>query len=916
MATKIKRCLYVGLGGTGMNALLHTKKMFIDAYGEVPPMIGFLGIDTDRNAFMKSLQSTTGQEVVLSPNEQYLIQVIGAKDIYNRQKEVFSWIHKDNLFALGTITHGAGQIRSTGRFAFTVEYSRMVNHVRSVLNEITKATINDNSKYQILDNETEIHMVFSICGGTGSGTFLNMAYLLREVAPKCKLMGYAVLPGVFKAMIPSAAATARVAPNAYGSIYDLDYLMHFGLGSKPFRVQYLQNKYHDIEDRPFNAFVFIDNKNANDDTYTDIDQLTEMIGLALVTSAGELSGAAASVSDNLDKMIGEGTMDIENKKAWAAGMGICEILYNSSTISKIYSIKAAMYLIERLHNSCEDTNAIVNAWIDSPEVNIRENEGNDHVIDFIAAKSPKQELSLLEDDYKDPSEQINLYKDQNRLTDDKVSPKISELTDKVRTQLRKLLIEHINKECGISTAAKIIDGIRSQVNVFIGEMQSEKDDFQDKLPKLNSNVDTAVGELIKCAKSLFRRGLDEKVDNVRKAVKKVVICEREIVRRTAALAVFNQILSMLLGYETRIKDIQNLLKGVSKNLNNELVKIQNGVGQTSKSFQIDLAVETSKTISVNNDDIHISEFVKTLLSDTKIFDFNEKSMSEIEGLIMKYTSSTLKAKSLEQKSIDDVINAMTDEEFSRTIDLSIMKSMPLFRHDYRGYMPLVDPYDSYYIGVPDKANSRLSRDNYFKNKIKKLIPIDFANIGGKDRIIIYRQMGVVPAYAINDINDYKLEYEQCNINCHFGCGMEIRMRKERFSLEPKTGIGIDMIEYWVKGFIFGLIKNEDGKYQFKSDELGDPLLDNWVDLGAFRDEAYDEFVNNEDVIVKEFTKYINEIVSKKGEQYYENLISEVKDNYWDKFSQINMTKSMVVGTKGYEGIQNLVRSELDYVKKL
>ena len=36
MATKIKRCLYVGLGGTGMNALLHTKKMFIETYGEVP----------------------------------------------------------------------------------------------------------------------------------------------------------------------------------------------------------------------------------------------------------------------------------------------------------------------------------------------------------------------------------------------------------------------------------------------------------------------------------------------------------------------------------------------------------------------------------------------------------------------------------------------------------------------------------------------------------------------------------------------------------------------------------------------------------------------------------------------------------------------------------------------------------------
>jgi hypothetical protein len=68
MATKIKRCLYVGLGGTGMNALLHTKKMFVETYGEVPPMIGFLGIDTDGDAYKKELPSTHGP-ISLAPNE-------------------------------------------------------------------------------------------------------------------------------------------------------------------------------------------------------------------------------------------------------------------------------------------------------------------------------------------------------------------------------------------------------------------------------------------------------------------------------------------------------------------------------------------------------------------------------------------------------------------------------------------------------------------------------------------------------------------------------------------------------------------------------------------------------------------------------------------------------------------------------
>lgn len=43
MPKKIRRCLYIGLGGTGMNSILHTKKMFIDTYGEVPPMVSFHG---------------------------------------------------------------------------------------------------------------------------------------------------------------------------------------------------------------------------------------------------------------------------------------------------------------------------------------------------------------------------------------------------------------------------------------------------------------------------------------------------------------------------------------------------------------------------------------------------------------------------------------------------------------------------------------------------------------------------------------------------------------------------------------------------------------------------------------------------------------------------------------------------------
>ena len=64
---KLKKTLYIGLGGTGVATLLKVKKCFIDSYGEIPPMIGFLAIDTDTAASSKQDLSKTGGIIKLLP---------------------------------------------------------------------------------------------------------------------------------------------------------------------------------------------------------------------------------------------------------------------------------------------------------------------------------------------------------------------------------------------------------------------------------------------------------------------------------------------------------------------------------------------------------------------------------------------------------------------------------------------------------------------------------------------------------------------------------------------------------------------------------------------------------------------------------------------------------------------------------
>ena len=70
---KIRRTLFIGLGGTGMMALVKTKKMLYDIYGEIPPMVGFLGIDTDGGVYSKAEKAADGTDIRLPASEQYPI---------------------------------------------------------------------------------------------------------------------------------------------------------------------------------------------------------------------------------------------------------------------------------------------------------------------------------------------------------------------------------------------------------------------------------------------------------------------------------------------------------------------------------------------------------------------------------------------------------------------------------------------------------------------------------------------------------------------------------------------------------------------------------------------------------------------------------------------------------------------------
>ena len=915
MATKIKRCLYVGLGGTGMNALLHTKKMFVETYGEVPPMIGFLGIDTDGDAYKRELPSKYGP-VSLAPNEQTPIQVEDAQAAYLTSKQHFGWVHPDNVFALTAMTKGAGQIRSNGRFALTCNYEALMNKVKDAVSRITDASIKTNTKYDAdFVGDVEVHMVFSMSGGTGAGTFINMAYVIREALGKCKVTGYAVLPDVFECM--SQYGMERVKPNTYGSIIDLDYFMHL-TGTEGMQFDYVTYT-QEIKSRPFSAFFFIDNKNKGGDSYSNVNQLAEMISLALVTSSGELSGSVDSVTDNVEKSIMNGDGMVGNKRAWVSGMGACEILFRGQDMSEISALKNGQRIIQRMISSCQDANMIVNNWIDSPEVNIRENGGaeNDNVIDFLMPKNPKYPLEEIDDDQAAEGS-VNAYIEEVRPKDTDVQNRIFELKTRVLRELHKLVVKSVNQECGVGLANDVLDGLKSQVELFLGEMNDEKDQLTEAQPRIQNAVKVTCADLKEISGRFFKK--KSTVEDLRQAVcdagMALAVNIRELKRRDGAITFFSSLLQAINDEKLKIRDIENKLKAVNTEFTNKITALQNNVSRTNAaSFQIDLAKQALNSIGINDDEIQIVDFLGKLPYTEKFYEIDIKPTAEVEKALLDYTSTLPTAKKWASTTIDDVMKKMdkeNPEELNRILRMALGKASPLLNINTRGEVNYRVARFTY-VGVP--MNSTILEDNGRLERLAGGEKINFTRLGMNDRIIIYNQIGVVPAYFIGSLESYRQKYKNSRIFSHFDYIMYNKMMKENFSLEPVKDDGSRDIEMWVRGFVFGLLKNENGKYYVKNKKTGKALLDYWVELASYRNDAFNAFVADIFTLRPQFKDYITTWHKDHGQDAIKQLRSDVKANYREKYSQLFMDNDELLA-RGNEQIAELMERELKFVETL
>lgn len=238
---KGNRYLIISLGGTGADALFGIKKKFEEAIpdAQLKQYVRFLAIDTDKatkNSVIKVTRpdGTVGTEIVdsLNDNQFFLLSGANARTVVTHSLPmVDDWINpqlpaiiKNNSEMLsGT---GASATRQIGRVSlFPADTIDALNgRISNLVGELTNNTA-DNLRVMI---------VSGIAGGTGSGTVIDMSYLIRHfinqmqgsIGGRTKYCGFILLP-------PTGNSTNHVDiqkgnQNGYAALKEIDQFMTLG----------------------------------------------------------------------------------------------------------------------------------------------------------------------------------------------------------------------------------------------------------------------------------------------------------------------------------------------------------------------------------------------------------------------------------------------------------------------------------------------------------------------------------------------------------------------------------------------------------------------------------------------------------------------------------------------------------------
>ena len=960
----MKPTIYLGLGGTGNLAISYAKKLYEEECGKgnLPDSVAFVTVD-----FQTDMDEDKNLATNISNDFIKIDSTANPREFYRVRREdggEFTWMFEGNATNIDNrISRGASAVRTTGRLYTEMVINIILNRLGATINRVkfvqTKAT---NAA------EVNIHMVMSIAGGTGAGSFITIANAIRQkYGNAVNLYGYGVTHSIFRAMDISGTRTPNVELNAISSIIDLDYLMTAS-DSNPINLDMGTQKVT-LRDSIFDSFYVIDNTSENGYVLTNITQISEILGTCLYACGAEAGDKVEAVINNVGWR--KRFHDVGSKKGWVQGLGACQVVYKGDLLAKTYGLKAAVELIRKMRQEGAEIHQAALNWTE--EIGIRE-DGNEYnlLTDSIYAPATIQKLRQPNLDVKDTDAAIQdlLNKYFVSLVDFPTEEILKNRATSLKKALHDKIETYLKSENGVGNSLKFLGSLKKFCEKYRTEMDEEAKKFNQSKEEKQANFDASAfkkyndekhGKLTWNRDQKNQELLDEYVALPAKEILKDL---HEAKRREAAREIFIALLAEIDILIQSLKDLDQKLTNLSDDYETELSNVQ---GETSDAliFEYDLSYNERVNMTIDSNDIVVADFIRSLGKSLTEIGID----TELNEKIKKYTESLPQAKNYREKLITEVIDNLPDKEYEDLKTEIQVKSARWLSVDSRGQrvnsgeqkavedalaknwvVSLYKPKEGYRSRLHDDASL-----------LANLTEKEFLYVNkevAKQKIIICRIDASIIPYCIGVFDKMAMDrYNTCInqakggdsvFNPHFDRHLFERMRSEDFKLKPE--MKNEAIFYWVCGHFFGWESIKEEERIMNKDEKGNVLSEGSTELvehtkyvcclkrkymywdvnaapgkdrqwkplenSTRRDTAYNAFKT---IVLSEHKENFKELIIStygKNVQYWEGVIKGVIDAGFEDYINrvVCSDKSSVTYFSRESGEVKQLQEEFQYIK--
>lgn len=288
--------LIVGLGGTGYQIIKRLKQLFSKRYSNKKLPVRYLLIDTDLKSFLDDS---------IENNEKCQLRFgDGIKNTLDwaYSSPNFHWMPQNPKITPDFFTstdQGAGLMRPIGRMYLCKNAKLAYDVLQTAKNDLVdihKVLADMGESYIENIDRHKVYIVGSLAGGTGCGTFLDVAVMLSKIFNRdtTNIIGLFTLESCYDDKLASDLdAQNRSKANCYAALKELEFYMSSITNPEDEKYTFKYSNIGEIKlDRKLlDVCYLIENRNEMGGVLTNIEDIYDLCSLQLFQEVGTTLGS-------------------------------------------------------------------------------------------------------------------------------------------------------------------------------------------------------------------------------------------------------------------------------------------------------------------------------------------------------------------------------------------------------------------------------------------------------------------------------------------------------------------------------------------------------------------------------------------------------------------------------------------------